>query len=342
LTERREDARKCLKKAVDMAMRHSPDILVHTGDLFHSPLPQNDDMLFVIEMLKELRDKVRVIILDGNHDIPYGYRYNFSPLRGLETMDLITSTGTGPYSTFSETFDGKTVEIHLISWTSAHQFYYFLNKTKPKEDIALFFAHDIPAQREDLPIYFNYYGCGHKHNFWLDEEYDIGRPGSSCFVNWTREMGGKKKLIVVDIDSSDKNEYTLETLNDVREFKFITGVDITGMGAEEINKILSNSLRNIAPKKDKPIVIMQVNGLIDSETERGIERKEIIEFGEKKIDPLFLHIEPNWQCAGPRSAKLSEPLNVEKSIQEYMKHTNDKMAQEVLAYMPKLLGRESS
>ncbi|MGY5859225.1 MAG: metallophosphoesterase, partial [Candidatus Thorarchaeota archaeon] len=65
LTERKEDARKCLKKAVDMAMRHSPDILVHTGDLYHTPLPQNDDRVFVIELLKELKDKVRVIILDG-------------------------------------------------------------------------------------------------------------------------------------------------------------------------------------------------------------------------------------------------------------------------------------
>ncbi|MHA1577130.1 MAG: metallophosphoesterase, partial [Candidatus Thorarchaeota archaeon] len=211
LAERREDGRKCLKKAVDMAMQHSPDILVHTGDLFHSPLPQNDDMIFVIELFKGLKDKVRLIVLDGNHDIPYGYRYNFSPLRGLEIMDLIVSTGNGPYSTFSEEFDGKKVEMHLLSWTSKHQFEYFLNSASPKEDISLFFAHDITVMKEDLPVHFNYYGCGHKHNFWLDDEFDIGRPGSTGIVNWNREMGAKKKLIVVDIDNSGVNEYTLQT-----------------------------------------------------------------------------------------------------------------------------------
>lgn len=342
LTERREDARQCLKKAVDMAMRQSPDILVHTGDLFHSPLPQNDDMLFVIELFKELRDKVRVVVLDGNHDIPYGYRYNFSPLRGLETMELIVSTSGGPYSTFTETYDGKKVEMHLVSWTSTHQLEYFLNSAKSNEDISLFFAHDISVEKEKLPIYFNYYGCGHKHNFWLDEEYDIGRPGSCCFVNWDREMGGKKKLIIVDIDNSGENEYTLETLNDVREFKFITGVDITGMGSDEVNQTLTNSLSNLAPKKEKSIIIMKVNGLIDSETERGIERKELLEFGEKKLNPLFLHIEPNWQCAGPRNVNLSEPLNVEKSVREYMEQTNDKLAKDVLEILPKLLGSEVS
>ncbi|MHA2359695.1 MAG: metallophosphoesterase family protein, partial [Candidatus Thorarchaeota archaeon] len=164
LTERREDARKCLKKAVEMAMKHSPDILVHTGDLFHSPLPQNDDMVFVIELFKKLKDKVCFIVIDGNHDLPFGYRYNYSPLRTLEAMELIVSTGAGPYTNFTETFDGKDVDIHLVAWTSPRQFDYFLNSARPNGKTSLFFAHDIDIPKEDLPP-FSYIGCGHKHNF---------------------------------------------------------------------------------------------------------------------------------------------------------------------------------
>ena len=341
LSERREDARKCLKKAVEMAMKHSPDLLIHTGDLFHSPLPPNDDMLFVIELFKSLKDKVKVIVLDGNHDIPYGYRYNFSPLRGLEAMELIISTGSGPYSSFTETFDGKAVEIHMVSWTSANQFNHFLNSAKPTEKTALFFAHDIKTPKENLPVYFNYYGCGHKHNHWLDKEFDIGRPGSTSFVNWNREMGGKKKLIVVDIDNSVKNEYTLQNLNDVREFKFVTGLDITGMAAEEVNTMLKSSLGKLAPKKKKPIIIVQVNGLIDTETERGIERTNLLEYGEKKLDPLFLHIEPNWSSMGARPVNLSTPLDVETSVLEYMKQTKDKRASQVKKMIPRFFGGEA-
>ncbi len=337
LSERREDARKCLKKAVNMAMKHSPDILVHTGDLFHSPIPQNDDRLFVIELFKSLKDKVRLIVLDGNHDIPYGYRFNFSPLRGLETMELIVSTGSGPHRSFTETFDGKKVEIHLVSWTSQKQFDYFLNSSIPKEKTSLFFAHDISTPKEQLPAHHQYYGCGHKHNFWLDKEFDIGRPGSTCYVNWSREMGGRKKLIIVDIDNGG-NEYTLQTLNDVREFKFVTGLDITGMGAEEVNKTLKSSLGKLSPKKEKPIIIVQVNGLIDTETERGIERSALLEYGEKKLDPLFLHIEPNWSSMGARLVELSEPLDVETSILEYMEQTKDKRASQVKKMMPRFFG----
>ena len=318
-------------------MKHSPDILVHSGDLFHSALPQSEDMIFVIELFKSLKDKVRLIVLDGNHDLPYGYRYAYSPLRGLETMELIISTGSEPYKTFTEAFDGKNVEIHLVSWTSSQQFDHFLYSAKPTEKIALFFAHDIQTPKENLPVYFNYYGCGHKHNFWLDEEYDIGRPGSTCFVNWDREMGGLKKLIVVDIDSSG-NEYATQTLNDVREFKFLTGLDITGMGPEEVNKSLRKSLDKLAPKKTKPIIIMKVNGFIDSETERSIERSRILQYGEKKLDPLFLHIEPNWSSVGARLVQLSKPLDVETSILEYLEQTRDKRAAQVKMIMPKFFG----
>lgn len=341
LTERREDARKCFKKAVEMSMQHSPDILIHTGDLFHTPLPQNEDMIFVIELFKKLKDKVRLIVLDGNHDLPYGYRYSYSPLRSLETMELIASTGSGPYTNFTETFDGKSVEIHLVSWTSKQQLEYFLNSAKPMEKTALFFAHDIETPKENLPIYFNYYGCGHKHNHWLDTDYDIGRPGSTCYVNWSREMGGKKKLIVVDIDNSGKNEYTLQTLNDVREFKFVTGLDITGMGPEEVNSTLKNSIGKLSPKKKKPIIIVQVNGLIDTETERGIERSQLLEYGEKKLDPLFLHIEPNWSSLGPRPVSLSKPLDVETSILEYMQQTKDKRAEQVKKLMIRFFGGQN-
>ncbi|MFW9893415.1 MAG: exonuclease SbcCD subunit D [Candidatus Thorarchaeota archaeon] len=340
LSERREDARRCLKKAIDMAMQHSPDIICHTGDLFHSPLPQNEDLIFVIELFKGLKDKVRLIVLDGNHDLPYSYRYNYSPLRTLETMELIISTGSTPYARYAESFDGKNIELHMVSWTSPSQFEYFLNKSKPSGKNSIFLAHDISTPKEDLPIYHQYYGCGHKHNFWLDKDYDIGRPGSTCFVNWNREMGGKKKLIVVDIDN-EGTEYILQNLNDVREFKFITGLDITGMGADEANQMLKSSLGKLSTKKEKPIIIIQVNGLIDTETERGIERSALLEYGEKKLDPLFLHIEPNWSSIGARPVKLSEPLDVETSILEYMAQTKDKRAKQVQQMMPRFFAGET-
>ena len=75
LTERKEDARKCLKKAIDMAMQHSPDILVHTGDLFHTPLPQNDDRIFAAKALVYQDDNLKL-----TSDVPITFEYAYGEL----------------------------------------------------------------------------------------------------------------------------------------------------------------------------------------------------------------------------------------------------------------------
>jgi DNA repair exonuclease SbcCD nuclease subunit len=341
LSERREDARACFKKAIDMAMRHSPDLIVHTGDVYHDPMPLVDDQNFVIEVLKELKDKVPVYIVQGNHDHPYGYRYNQSTLRWLEVLDLIKSTGDTHHACHVEEFDGKKVETHLVSWCPTGTLDHVVQHVTPKEDIALFFAHDISTPMDRLPIHFNYYGCGHKHAFVLNEEYDFGRPGSTCIVNWSRDLQSSQKLIILDVDNLG-NEYTVESLNDVREFKLVQGIDITGKGCDEVTNVIKKHLDGIKPKKEKPIIIMQVNGFIDAETERGLQRTEILRYGEKQHNPLFLHIEPNWECVGPRDIKLSEPLNVQKSIEEYLEYTKDPMTESIKEYVPKVLGGDAA
>ncbi len=337
LVERREDARKCLGKALDMAMRKSPDIIVHTGDLFHESLPQNDDRNFVIKQFKKLKDKVDLFVLQGNHDHPYGYRYDHSPLIGLETMGLINSTGEKAYKGFRKVYDGKPVEIHLLSWTSEKKLDRVLHEVQPKEDIALFFAHDLPRSGDELPISFDYYGCGHKHTFRLDKENNIGRPGSTCYVKWETESKGSKKLIVVDVDSSGC-EYDLESLNDIREFKFVPPVNISRMTPKQADNAIKNGLDQISTKKEEAIIILQVNGLIDYETERKMERSKVLQYGESKHNPLFLHIAANWQCSVSKDISFTEPLNVEASIQEFMEATKDELIERVNEMMPMLLG----
>ena len=336
LTERREDARKCLKKAVEMAMRHSPDILVHTGDLYDSHFPSVEDQNFTTKLFKELSKKLPVVVLQGNHDMPFGYRYHSSPVRTLENAEFVISTGDKPTKVEKIECDGKEIELHLISWANHFVFTRFLDTTTPETDDAFFFAHDIPVRKENLPIHFQYYGFGHGHNFWLDEEYSIGRTGSTCIVDWRKEMGGNKRLIVVDADNENV-EFTTEILNDTREFKFLTGLDISGMGPDEANVSIRNSLSTLSPKKEKPIVILQVNGMIDAETEDGIQRAELLKYGEKYLHPLFLHIEPNWVCLGPRKIDLSEPLNIQKSIEEYLEQTGTPDNESILSMLQEIV-----
>ncbi|MHA1908009.1 MAG: metallophosphoesterase family protein [Candidatus Thorarchaeota archaeon] len=338
LIERREDARKCLGKAVDMAMRHSPDILVHTGDLFHSPFPLYDDTNYVVDLLKGLKDKVTVIVLQGNHDVPYGYRHAQSPIWMLENAGLLSSTGESDTRELSVDVDGKKIMMHLISWTRERKFERYLNAMNSTGDNTLLFCHHVPGEYDKLPARYDYVGCGHAHNFRLDEENCVGRPGSTCIVDWKREMGGNRKLIVAEIDSNGI-EFTTEKLNDVREFKFHTGLDITGMDSKEANEAMRSWLTSLSPKKkSQPIIIMNVNGVVSPETENGIERTGIIQYGEKRLEPLFLHIEPNWHVADPPPVTLTTPLNVETSLEEYLNYTKFSSIDRVLEELKKVDG----
>jgi len=340
LVERKEDARKCLEKAVNMAMRHSPDILVHTGDLFDNPYPSWDDANFTLDLFKKVNEKVYSIVLQGNHDLPYGYRRTQSPVLALQNAGFITSTGSETYLSKTEVFDGKSVDIHMVSWTRPRELQGIIDYIPLSDNISLPFAHDIPSPRDLVPSHFDYVGIGHKHNFWLDEDLDLGRPGSTCIVDWRREQGGKKKLIIADV-SSTGNEYSTETLNDVREFKYLTGINITGMGPTEAEEIMRNRLESLSPRKTKPIIIMEVDGTIDSETENELNRADLLRYGEDLLKPLFFHIEPMWSSLGPRAIKLTEPLNMARSIEDYVKQTGEGNLIELLAGLEKFIGSEA-
>ncbi|NWF96469.1 MAG: metallophosphoesterase [Candidatus Thorarchaeota archaeon] len=333
LAERREDSRRCFRKAIDMAMRHKPDVIVHTGDLFDSPDPAPEDLNTALEAFRGIKDQVEVFVLQGNHDLHYGFRRGISPIRTLEAAGVVKGTGDKVYARHVIDVDGESVEIHLISWTRMEEVTRLAHSIRPSEETALLFCHDIPDDREKMPPDFDYIGFGHGHNFWLDEELRMGRPGSTCVVDWKKELEGKKKLIVIDISDAG-NKYLTETLNDVREFKLVRGLNITGMGPDEANGFLRKKIAELSVRKmTSPIVIIEVNGMVDAETDNSIRRAELLEHGLKTLDPLFLHIEPNWRCLGARPVVLREPLNVERSVADYMEQTGETDSQSLLSLL---------
>ena len=323
-----------------MALRHSPDILVHTGDLFHSPFPHPDDMNFVVTLLKGIPESTSVVMLSGNHDIPYGYRYSQSPIKMLQSAGLLVSTGDKESAEITIHSDGKSLDIHMISWTRRGIFQRYLDRVQQPSNNAMLLTHNIPVEYDELPSHYDYIGFGHSHSFHLDEEYGIGCPGSTCIVDWKKEMHSKRKLIIADIDSNGV-EYQTETLNDVREFKFHPGLDITGLCASDANSAIKRWLNELSPKKKrKPIIIVNVNGLVTPDTESGLERSDLIAYGENKLGPLFLHIEPNWEIVGPPRVTLSEPLNIEQSVKEYLEQNEGSDAKQILEELHKIRGKE--
>ncbi|MFN3466446.1 MAG: exonuclease SbcCD subunit D [Candidatus Brocadiales bacterium] len=68
---RKEDVKRAFSEAVGRALLFKPELFVHAGDLFDSPYPSYDIILFTIRELQRLLDAgVRVIVVSGTHDTP--------------------------------------------------------------------------------------------------------------------------------------------------------------------------------------------------------------------------------------------------------------------------------
>ncbi len=330
LIERREDVRKCFERAIDLAMRQDPDILAHTGDLFDSPDPVQEDMAHAAEILKSITDRVRIFVVEGNHDIPHIGRRAVGPIRTLEAAGVIYSTEGSTYRRHRLKIGTEKVDVHLFSWARMDEIVRRMYEIQPSEDITLLFSHDIPSDVEMIPSHFDYVGCGHNHSFYLDTQNNIGRPGSTCYVNWKREVYGEKKLIIVDVTQRGIS-YLCEPLKDVRAVRHYSGLDITGMGPEEAERHICRVFDKLSQTPlNRPIVIIEVEGTIDAETEKSINRTELINYGTRKLNALLVHIEPRWTCLGARPVKLTNPLDMRTSIEEYIVNTGGEDLEEII------------
>jgi len=70
-TAREDDFYTNFIRIIDTICTQKPDIVIHTGDLFHSPKPSNKAISIVVDQFLRLqKESIPVIIIAGNHDSP--------------------------------------------------------------------------------------------------------------------------------------------------------------------------------------------------------------------------------------------------------------------------------
>ena len=79
------DFLEAFEEAFELALSHSPDVIIHSGDVFDNPYPMNYTKRVVIERLMRYSKSVPVLIVAGNHD--YADMDGLSPLSFFSFMD---------------------------------------------------------------------------------------------------------------------------------------------------------------------------------------------------------------------------------------------------------------
>ena len=67
---REEDFDAVLAEIVAIAQESKPDLIVHSGDLFHSSRPPVRDLFRAMRTLRELAAIAPTVVVAGNHDSP--------------------------------------------------------------------------------------------------------------------------------------------------------------------------------------------------------------------------------------------------------------------------------
>jgi exonuclease SbcD len=81
---RREDHERVFAEIADAARFYKPDLILHTGDVFHQAIPAVDDLNFGLAALQALAALAPTIVLRGNHDSDKLFRV-FSLLLGPDS-----------------------------------------------------------------------------------------------------------------------------------------------------------------------------------------------------------------------------------------------------------------
>lgn len=71
LNQREVDLQEAFRRVVDLAIADPPDLVVHAGDLFDHPRPNNRAIAFALHEMRRLSEaRIPTVVVSGNHDAP--------------------------------------------------------------------------------------------------------------------------------------------------------------------------------------------------------------------------------------------------------------------------------
>lgn len=78
-----------LDELVELAADFKPDLIIHSGDLFHQPRPLVDELELAWSGLRRLAEKAPLVVIAGNHDSPQLFEFFAAMLQESSRIQFI-------------------------------------------------------------------------------------------------------------------------------------------------------------------------------------------------------------------------------------------------------------
>ncbi|MEK2479045.1 exonuclease SbcCD subunit D [Streptomyces noursei] len=125
---REEDFDAVLAEIVAIAQESQPDLIVHSGDLFHSSRPTARDLMRAMRALDELAAVAPTVVLAGNHDSPAYFEFlnlvsGPSRGRGLFFIDRLRPAHDGGVLTFDGCGGEQQIRLAALPFVHPNRFW---------------------------------------------------------------------------------------------------------------------------------------------------------------------------------------------------------------------------
>lgn len=269
LNIRERDVIKTFKETLDRVAEINPDVVIVAGDVFHRPRPGNTSIFLTIKFLQEFRTKCKapIIMISGNHEASKTLE-NENILRIIEATvpqvkvidrqieqftldDLGTSIVGIPYNALSD-FD-KTSLVPDNNYK-----YNILTVHGSFQGIKCLENESNPISAEDINhSKWSYVALGHYHSYTqlADNTFYAGSIERTSSNIW-REANEPKGFIEYNLTTGKHVFHKLQT---PRKTVDVPKIDVNGLTAEEISRLIEENVLQIANFDDAMVRITLEN-----------------------------------------------------------------------------------
>ena len=318
--QREMDVNSAFGQVVDIAIKESPDLILHSGDLFDTVRPSNRAISFVVGQLLRISDAgIPMVIISGNHSTPR-LRETGTVFRVFEHIKNLHLAYTGKCEKY--VFDD--LAIHALPHTADKELFDSeINALQPDSD----FSHNVAmlhtgvaglgvfrmnefneliATGNQLDRGFDYVALGHYHEH-------IRATSTSVYSGSTErfgfgEVGQPKGFVELDLN---KNKWKFRELN-TRPMLDLRSLNCTGIKA---NDIAAAIMENIESTDIEDAIIRQ--------RITNIERRELglLDTGAiRKATSLALHFELRPQATQSDQKIASQDAAFESMEKEFVSY----------------------
>ena len=287
LNQREQDVYDAWNKVIDAVFEHQPDVVVHAGDMFHTPRPSNRAIRVALEGIQRLSQAgIPLVMVSGNHETPrirstgsifespalfphvyaaYSGKLERFSVKGVDFYCL-------PHCSLTEELEQAVEDLKSAVQTPAAKKVLVTHGAwtgKSFYGLGEFNEQRLPDLEEVAGVTFDYIALGHYHRF-------VEVKANACYSSSTErtsfnEHNSTCGYLLVDLESAERSYREIRT----RPMVKVPALDCSGKTTTMIYKALSAAAATI------------VDGAMVHITLDNLEDEAFLKLDFRLIDDMF-------------------------------------------------------